>query len=110
MRCSPAGWSRSVTAQLRDQYGSNYSVAGLSMADPLSPGTPNDLGVSSASYGPFPTNASGQWPDTYFVCSTACPASPGSSSVLQYWTHNSIAMQHVNAVVYKCTSITIDGY
>src|SRR5207247_1897266 len=88
--CGPwpgtAGWSRSVTQQVRYQWGSDYQVANLSMTDLLTPGTPNDLGVSSASYGPFPTDASGRFPDTYFVCSTACPANTGSSLVQQnYW-------------------------
>ena len=103
-----AGWSRSVTLQLRDQWGDAYAVGGITMADTIQIGSPNQLGIQNTQTGSFSTDGNGRWPDTYFVCSTACPSS-GQSSALQFWTFGGVNLPHVNAVVYKCASITIDG-
>ncbi len=103
-----AGWSRTVILQLRDQWGGDYDVGGIVMADRIQIGSPNDLGVQVTRTGTFSTDSNGRWPDTYFVCSTACP-STGQSNALQFWTYNGNNLPHVNSVVYKCTSITIDG-
>ena len=40
-----AGWSRMVTLQLQDQYGNPVQVSGINMADQITFGSPNDLGV-----------------------------------------------------------------
>ncbi|HZU44994.1 MAG TPA: hypothetical protein VE994_20115 [Terriglobales bacterium] len=104
-----AGWSRNVTAQLQYYDGSGYRVAGITMADSLQVTGTNQLGITNSQTGSFPTDANGSWPDTYYVCSTACP-STGESDSIQYWTYNSLPLPHTNLVVYKCGSITIDGY
>jgi hypothetical protein len=56
------------------------------------------------------TASDGSFYDSYSVCSTACPGSTGETDALQYWTVNGYPLPHVDSVVYKCTSITIDGY
>ncbi|MGC2539605.1 MAG: hypothetical protein WA372_00295 [Candidatus Sulfotelmatobacter sp.] len=103
-----SGWVRNVTNQVQYVTGSAYAVSGLSVSDDISVGTPNTLGVSSAQEGQTPTTGDGSFPDTYYVCSTACPGS-GQSNALQNWIVGGIPLSHVNALVYKCGSITIDG-
>lgn len=104
-----AGWSRKVTLGLFGQSGNPVQVSGITMADQISMGTPNDLHVGNPSTGSYTTDASGTWPDTYFVCSPYCPGSTGESDAIQSWTWDGIPLLHSNAVVYKCSSITVDG-
>jgi hypothetical protein len=101
------GWYRTVTNQLQDQFGSAYAHPGIGMADTITFGT-NQLGLSPVT-GSASTDANGTWPDFYSVCSSLCPSS-GQSVAAQSWTYNGTPLAHVNSVVYKCSSITIDGY
>jgi hypothetical protein len=101
------GWYRTVTNQLQDQFGQPYAHAGIAMADTITFGT-NQLGLSPIT-GSANTDTNGTWADFYSVCSSACPSS-GQSVAAQNWTYNGIPLAHVNSVVYKCSSITIDGY
>lgn len=103
-----AGWSRTVYLQLQEQNGSAIAVAGITMADSIDIGTPNDLGARNTTTGSASTDNNGAWPDTYFVCSSACPGS-GETDAVQYWTYNGIPLPSPNAVVYKCGSITVNG-
>jgi hypothetical protein len=102
-----SGWSRWVIMQLVDQTGAPFKRAGLNMADAIYPATPNQLGMQTRT-GSYATDYRGQWLDQYFVCSTGCPGS-GETDALQFWTRDGVALWHVNGVVYKCTSITVDG-
>jgi hypothetical protein len=104
-----AGWARNVTNQVQTATGSAYAVSGLAMADTLTVGSKNDLGISGTRTGSDTTTGDGSFPDTYSVCSTLCPASSGESDALQSWTANTVGVPHVNGVIYKCGSITIDG-
>jgi hypothetical protein len=104
-----AGWSRNVTAQLQYYDGSGYRLSGIVMADNLQVTGTNQLGITNSQTGSFPTDSNGSWPDTYYVCSTACP-STGESDSIQYWTYSSLPLPHTNLVAYKCSSIAIDGY
>ena len=101
------GWYRTVTNQLQDQFGSPYAHAGILMTDSITFST-NQLGLSPVT-GSASTDANGTWADFYSVCSSLCPSS-GQSVAAQNWTYNGIPLAHVNSVVYKCSSITIDGY
>jgi hypothetical protein len=103
-----AGWVRNVTNQVQFSTGAPYTVSGLSVADVISVGTPNTLGISNEQQGQTPTTGDGSFPDTYFVCSPACPGT-GQSDAIQNWTVGGIPLPHSNALAYKCSSITIDG-
>jgi hypothetical protein len=46
-----AGWVRNVTNQVQFATGAPYAVSGLSMADNISVGTPNSLGISGKTRG-----------------------------------------------------------
>jgi len=110
--CSPGqdGWQRNVTNQLQYSNGSPYAYAGITTADNFSIGSRNDLGVTSFRSASSVTTGDGSWSDYYFVCSSACPASTGETDALQNWTANGLPLPHVNLVIYKCSSISIDGY
>ncbi len=103
------GWSRTVRMQLQDQYANPVQVSGIVMADQIFVGTPNDLHVGNTNTGSHPTDAYGTWPDTYFVCSPYCPGSTGESDAIQSWTWDALGLPHSNVVVYRCSSITVDG-
>jgi hypothetical protein len=103
------GWSRTVQNQLQYANGAGYLVAGITMADILTIGGTNQLGISGTQTSSFQTDSNGSWPDTYYVCSRYCPSS-GQTIELQTWTFNQIPLAHSNSLVYKCTSITIDGF
>ena len=105
-----AGWTRNVTLQLQSQASQPITIAGLTMADTINIVQPNPLGVTKAQTGSYPTNSSGEWPDTYYVCSTACPGSTGEADEAQFWTYDGIALPEYNSIVLKCGSITIDGH
>jgi hypothetical protein len=99
---------RTVTNQLQDQFGSPYAHAGIAMNDMITFGATNQLGLSEVP-GPATTDANGNWADFYSVCSSSCPGS-GQGIAAQSWTYNGIPLAHVNSVVYKCSSVTIDGF
>jgi hypothetical protein len=103
-----AGWSRTVTAQLQDQLGVPVLVSGITMADQIFIGSPNDLNIAGSYTGGTTTDSSGTWPDLYFVCSPNCPSN-GQSDGLQSWTWDGIPLPHANTLIYKCGGITIDG-
>jgi hypothetical protein len=104
-----AGWSRNVTAQLQYSDGTGYRVAGITVADILQVTGTNQLGINQTETKSWATDGNGSWPDTYYVCSTACPSTKVSDAI-QSWTYNSLPLPHSNLVVYKCSSIKIDGY
>jgi hypothetical protein len=103
-----AGWVRNVTNQVQYANGAPYAVSGLTVADIISVGTPNSLGIANQQEGHTPTTGDGSFPDTYYVCSSACPGN-GVSDALQNWTVAPLPLPHANALVYACSSIKIDG-
>jgi hypothetical protein len=103
-----SGWVRNVTNQVQYVTGAAYAVSGLPVADSISVGNPNALGISGKQEGQAPTTGHGSFPDTYYVCSTACPGS-GESDAAQSWVVAGIPLLHVDYLVYKCASITIEA-
>jgi hypothetical protein len=103
-----SGWIRNVTNQVQYSNGSAFAFAGLTAADILTIGSRHDLGSGTAT-GSETTTGDGSFPDTYSVCSTACP-STGETDALQSWSLNGSPLPRSNNVVYKCSSISIDGY
>jgi Bacterial Ig-like domain (group 2) len=101
------GWNRIVTNQLQYQNGSGVLQSGITMADALTFTSTNQLNLTPDT-GSAPTDAKGSWSDLYADCGPKCPSS-GVSDALQSWTWNGVGLPHVNLVVYKCTSVTIDG-
>jgi hypothetical protein len=78
------------------------------VADHITVGSRHDLG-SGTSTGSATTTGDGSFSDNYSVCSTACP-SAGETDALQNWTAGAYPLPHTDALVYKCSSITIDGH
>jgi hypothetical protein len=72
-------------------------------------GSRHDL-RSGTSTGTAQTASDGTFYDGHSICSTTCPGSTGEPDGSQSWTVNGIPLFHSNSVIYKCTSIMIDGY
>jgi hypothetical protein len=102
------GFVRYVTNQVQYAGGAPDAQSGLAVADTITVGSTHALG-SGTSTGSATTTGDGSFQDQYSVCSSACPGSTGETDALQSWTVNGTGLPHSNAVVYKCSSITIDG-
>jgi hypothetical protein len=102
------GYVRYVTNQVQLIDGSPYAHAGLTVADIINTGTPDDLG-SGTSTRSAQTTGDGSFSDQYSVCSSACPGSNGETVATQQWTLSGIGLPHVDGLIFKCTAITIDG-
>jgi hypothetical protein len=103
------GWVRNVTNQLQDQFGGAYLHTGLTMADTITYPVNNAFGINGTQTGSYSTGSNSTSPDTYYVCTTACPGSSAEVDAQQSWTYNGNGLTHANLVVYKCTSIAVDG-
>ncbi len=106
-----AGWSRTINGLLVDQFVPQQPIRtpGITMAESIASPQPNALGITQYQTGQHTTDASGHWPDTYFVCSSVCINQSGQTNASQSWTANSFNLPWINAVQYTCSSITIDG-
>lgn len=102
------GYLRAVNNQVQYYSGGGYEYS-VTAADLIIVGSRHDLG-SGTSTASTQTASDGSFYDSYSICSNACPGSSGETDAQQSWTVNGIPLPHVNGVVYKCTSITIDGY
>ncbi len=102
------GYLRAVNNQVQYFNGAGYLYS-VTAADIIVVGSRHDLG-SGTSTGSVQTEPDGTFYDGYSICSTACPGSSGETDALQSWTVNGVALPHANAIVYKCNSITIDGF
>jgi hypothetical protein len=103
-----SGFSRQITLQVVDQFGSPAQIQNWTLRDTINVGSPNDLGIAQSQTGTI-GNVSGPFLDQVFVCSTACPQSSGRSVALQAWTGNNYPLGS-NSIVYRCNSITWDGH
>jgi hypothetical protein len=89
--------------------GTPFAFSGLSVSDNITVGSQNALHISGSQTSHSPTTGDGSFPDTYFACSNVCPDSTGETDALQNWTVAGVGLLHVNALRYKCASISIDG-
>jgi hypothetical protein len=104
-----AGRSRWVYLQLQDRYGAGIPIANIQMADSFGWGTRNDLGLNKPQNGADGTDGTGSWQDHYFFCSSVCPGNTGESDLVQYWTANGVNVPLPSALVFKCSSISVNG-
>jgi hypothetical protein len=104
-----AGWDRWVTWQVLDQTGQPIQQV-LTVSDTLTIGSPNSCGTSGRT-GSANTYNTGQFPDHYFLCTTGCAGGNScQSNGTQTWTvQGKVLSSDVKSVVYKCSSITING-
>lgn len=100
---------------------SQYNVAGgsswKSSASPIavqtlgqpspgfSTGMNQQIGSSSTAYDPS-HGLHGAYLDEYWFCSTKCPS---ETDALQTITYDGQGLPHTNALVYRCSGITVDG-
>jgi len=108
-----SGWVMDVNKHIADQNGEYILTPGQTLTETYTIGTPNQLGLTSIQTGTTATNSAGIVADEYSVCSTACPSGgetdatqhpsdqlPGSSTIYPLTPNN---------VVYKCSSISVNG-
>lgn len=108
------GWFREVKKIVTDQSGADITMDGQGLSELVTIGLPNDLQIRGTVTGNATTNGGGFFFDTYFVCSSRCPASPGSTAATQqiFDTPPSSSARYDLAFVnlsYKCTAITANG-
>jgi hypothetical protein len=103
-----AGWERNVTNQVQFKDGSPYVHSGLTVTDNRSIGR-NDLNISYQDIGSYQTTGDGSFPDSHYDCSFYCPSSSGETDALQNFTVSGLPLPHVDLIIYKGSSITIDG-
>lgn len=107
-----AGWYRTVTKAVVDGHGSDVAAAGQALTETVTLGSPNDLGISSIATGYATTNSAGQFSDTLYVCSSACPSSGGHTVASQVITDiysGTTYTLSTNSFNYTCGGITING-
>ena len=78
-----AGWYRQVQKIVTDQTGADIVLAGQNLSETVTVGTPNNLGITGTQVGTAVTNGNGNFNDTFFVCSSSCPASSGQTNASQ---------------------------
>jgi hypothetical protein len=108
------GWTRQVQKIVTDQNGSNIVLGGQNLSEVVTIGTPNNLGINGTQTGTAVTNASGNFNDTFFVCSAACPGSSGQTNATQKISDTLPSGSgpynlSPNTLIYKCTGITVNG-
>jgi hypothetical protein len=103
-----AGWYRQVVWQVLDQAGKPINAA-MSVSDQITIGGTNTCGASVKT-GSATTNGSGQFPDTYSLCSTGCVGRTCQTNASQTYTVAGTTLSSdVKSIIYICTSITING-
>ncbi len=112
-----AGWDREVVAQVFDVSGTPYTSDGIPFSETIQVSSSNNgLGLSNPAQGSGTTaydpadNLDGAFVDEYFFCSNVCPGNASETDALQTITYNGIGLPYVNPMVYKCSSITLDGH
>jgi hypothetical protein len=78
------------------------TVNALGLSNPI-------IGNSTTAYDPA-DNLHGTFVDEFFGCSNSCPGNPSETDAVQAITYNGSGLPHTNAMIYKCSSITIDGH
>lgn len=110
-----AGWIRVVNKIVTDQSASSNDIVApnQSLTEQVTVGSPNDFNITSITTGTATTNSVGQFQDTFFLCSSLCPQSTGTSVANQTITDappngGSFALSS-NSTSFKCTEIIING-
>lgn len=106
------GWDRQVQKLVTDQNGLDIVLGGQNLSETVTI-THNGLNLGTPQTGNATTNGSGFFTDTFFFCSALCPgggetdATQGIDDTLP----GGAGPYHLspNALVYKCTGITVNG-
>jgi hypothetical protein len=108
--CSPgaAGWDRWVRWQVLDQNSQPIQRV-MSVSDSIAIGSPNTCGASPQT-GSTSTDSSGQFPDHYYLCSTACVGGSCQTNATQTWTVSGYVLTaDVKSITCTCNGIAING-
>ncbi len=109
-----SGYFRKVMKVVTDQNAQDIKTAGQSLPETVTVSAPNDFGIANFNIGAAPTDANGNFYDTFSFCSAQCPA-PGGTSVVNQIIHDNPPNTTVtydlrqNTISYMCNSITVNG-
>ncbi|MGA8432303.1 MAG: hypothetical protein WB729_20930 [Candidatus Sulfotelmatobacter sp.] len=108
-----AGWYRQVLKIVTDQNGTDIVQSGQNLTEKVTITTPNQLNISGVQTGTAVTNSSGNFTDTFFVCSPSCPGTgqTDASQTISDTLASGAGPYNLspNTLVYKCSSITVNG-
>ncbi len=107
-----AGWLRVVQKIVTDQNQTDMVVSGQNLTETVTYPQPNAFGINKMTTGKAITDAQGHFQDRFFVCTNVCPGS--SQSVTATQTISDSLNSHTytltnNSIVYKCSSISLNG-
>lgn len=108
-----SGWLREVAKIVTDQSGQDIVLNLEYLTEAVTIGATNQLNLLPPNTGTAFTNESGQFSDTFYACSAACPGS-GQTDATQSITDllpngDGPYTLSPNSLVYKCTGITVNG-
>jgi hypothetical protein len=109
-----AGWHRLVNRAVVDQNGSDIKVGNQTVGETVTVNTgQNGLNIGTIATHPGITDANGQYPDDFHVCTPLCPGS-GTTTATQTnndtITSGGTTYPLTNSTIqYGCTSIKING-
>lgn len=109
-----SGWQRVVTRGVIDQLGQAIQIGNQSVGETLTL-TQTGLGNGPIATGTGLTDASGQYPDTFSICSSLCPGgSPSTNTATQTNTdtlpNGGTTYNLTNSTIqYACTYIKLNG-
>lgn len=108
-----AGWYRQVLKIVTDQNSADIVQSGQNLTEKVTVTTPNQLNISGVQTGTAVTNSSGNFTDTFFVCSPKCPGTgqTDASQTISDTLASGSGPYNLspNALVYKCSGITVNG-
>jgi len=109
-----SGWYRQVQKIVTDQNGADIVLGGQELTEVLFY-TRNDFGNAPPTTGSGTTNSNGNFTDTFFFCTPACPndtvhENDVTQDISDHLPTNGVTYAlRPNALVYKCSGITING-
>jgi hypothetical protein len=96
-----------------DQNGNDVVLYLQSLAETVTIGTPNQLNITGVQKGTALTDSSGEFTDTFFVCSSLCPGSgqtDASQTISDILPDGSGPYNLLpNSLAYTCSNITVNG-
>jgi hypothetical protein len=107
-----AGWLRIVQKIVTDQNHADMVVSGQNLTEKVTVPVPNAFGITQVKTGTATTDAQGHFTDTFYVCTNVCPGSTQSVTATQTISDSLNGHNYVltnNSIVYKCSSISING-
>ena len=107
-----SGWTRKILKAVTDQNGSDIVLSGQLLDETVTITTPNQLNLVDVTTGTAVTDGA-NFTDTFFACSAKCPGTgqTDASQTITDMLPSGAGPYNLspNVLVYKCSSITVNG-